>query len=76
MGLLDDIEMPARNLPCRVRTVINSLEKSDQKILADLVMNKDWPVQTLEHALKKKGVDLSGSSIRKHRARNCSCLKS
>lgn len=75
MGLLDDIELPVRNLPCRVRTVIGELEKSDQKILTDLVMNNDWPVQTLEIALRKKGVNLSGSTIRKHRSRNCSCWK-
>lgn len=75
MGLLDDIEMPARKLPCRVRTVKDELEKSDQEILTDLVMNLEWPVQTLEIVLRKKGVNLSGSSIRKHRAGNCSCWK-
>lgn len=73
MGLLDGLEVPQRNRPCRVRTVLAELEPKDSKILADAIASPDWAARTLSMALKERGLMLSDSAISSHRKKMCSC---
>ena len=73
MSLLSDLTPPARRWPCAVRTMIETLEPADAKILAEAVMNPEWKYLTLESALALKGIVLSQGSIKRHRTGLCSC---
>lgn len=76
MGLLDDFEPERRRYTCRVRTVLEELDESDQKILEDALADKDkWTNNSLAKELKKRGIDLKSESMRKHRDGLCQCSK-
>jgi hypothetical protein len=75
MSLLSDLQPPAKVWPCKVRTVIDSLDKADGEILAAAVMNPDWNYQSLETALGLRGIKLGGAIIKRHRLKGCSCWK-
>lgn len=73
--MLEDLNPPAKVWPCKVRAVLESLDKADQAILSAAVMNPDWKYQTLESALAVKGISLGASLIKRHRRKECSCWK-
>lgn len=76
MGLLDDLGMPERIRPCRVRTVLEThLDDKDAEILRKAIASPDWPARTLSVALKQRGVFLSDTAIATHRKGMCSCGK-
>lgn len=73
--MLEDLQPPAKVWPCKVRSILESLEPKDQQILSAAVMNPEWKYQTLESALAVKGIVLGGSLIKRHRNKECSCWK-
>ena len=75
MGLLDDMQPPAKVWPCKVRSVAADMNDDDAKILFDAVMNPDWKILSLEKALFARGVSLRENVIRRHRDKACSCWK-
>lgn len=75
MGLLDNLkEPPKRLLACKVRATAEKLEKADAAILLEAVEGDKWFIQPLEHALIEKGIPISGTVLKKHRAKSCSCF--
>ena len=75
MSLLSDLAPAVKKWPCKVRTVIDTLEKADADILAAAVMDTNWKYQALETALAAKGIHLGGTIIKRHRLKGCSCWK-
>jgi hypothetical protein len=75
MGLLDNLQPPERQWPCKVRDEASKLDESDAKILFDAVMNPEWKYLTLENALKDKGITMGQNVIKAHRTKRCSCWK-
>lgn len=76
MGLLDDLTPPGtRSYPCRVRTIIESLDEADAKIFTDAVADMRWSGNALAKAMSDRGIELGVSAIQKHRAKGCSCSK-
>lgn len=75
MSLLSDLAPTVKKWPCKVRTVIETLEKADAEILSNAVMDTNWKYQTLETALAAKGIDLGATIIKRHRSKGCSCWK-
>lgn len=76
MGLLDDLEPHIKERPCRVRTVLGSLEKDDADILRQALRSPDvWAAKGLSNALKVRGLLLSDNAIAGHRKGACSCGK-
>jgi hypothetical protein len=73
--MLENLQLPAKQYSCRVKTVLSELDSKDQKILADAVMSPKWPIGTLENSLRKLEIMLSYSSIKRHRTKGCSCWK-
>jgi len=71
--MLEGLEPPTRIGACKVRTLMQSLEPKDQVILKEAIDNPDWPTLTLAEALTKRGLLISESPLRKHRARRCTC---
>jgi hypothetical protein len=75
MGLLDDLELPQKVWPCRVRTLYSEFEKKDKDIFESAVLDLNWPASTLSKALAAKGIIIAGSAITRHRQKECSCSK-
>jgi len=74
MGLLDDLEPVVRITTCRVRTVMEELEKTDVQILQEALANEvKFSNYRLSVALNSRGVKLSEDAIRRHRLKRCSC---
>lgn len=76
MGLLDNLQPPgARIYPCKIRDIAGTLEASDAKIFLAAVENPDWAIYGLAGELRKRGIELTPSVIKKHREKACSCSK-
>lgn len=73
--MLENLQIPKKQYSCRVKTLLTELDAKDQKILADAVMNLEWPIGTLENSLRELDIVLSGTSIKRHRTKACSCWK-
>lgn len=73
--MLEDLRIPKRNMPCRVRTVESELTDKDKPIFLAAVMNPEWPYKTLSNELSKRGTKISDSAIKQHREKRCSCWK-
>jgi hypothetical protein len=74
LGILDDLEPPRRQTPCRIRTVLGELDEADcHKLTQALSDNESWPAYTLYKSLNKLGVKISADAITRHRTGVCSC---
>jgi hypothetical protein len=74
--MLENLVLPKRRYPCRVRDLASELGEKDGKILVDAANNPEWPYSGLQNALGKLGVVVSQSSLKKHRTQMCSCFRS
>ena len=73
MGLLDNLAMPEKKPSCKVRTILETLDDGDKKILTEALNNTAWKAFTLSDALFKQGIVLDGKLITRHRKGLCSC---
>ena len=74
--MLEGLQPPQRVYNCRVRSVLETLDAKDKKILETALDSLDlWPVRTLSIELKRRGLVLSDSAIANHRRGSCSCGK-
>lgn len=77
MGLLDGLEPPVKRDSCRVRTILESLEKKDQEILNNALADEiTWKAKTLSDSLKQRGLQIVDTGISRHRRQLCSCFRS
>jgi hypothetical protein len=60
---------------CKVRTILETLEQEDQRILRDALSDRSWGDLNLTKALNDRGIDISNFAIRRHRRSECSCRK-
>jgi hypothetical protein len=70
--MLEDLQLPKRNTPCRIRTLKSELTDKDALILETAVMNPEWPYKTLSNELYKRGTKVSDAAIKHHREKRCS----
>lgn len=73
--MLEDLSLPVKQFPCRIRTLKGELSEKDAVILETAVMNPEWPCKTLSNELSKRGTKVSDISIKNHREKRCSCWK-
>ena len=73
--MLEDLSLPVRQFPCRIRTVKSELSEQDAIILESAVMNPEWPCKTLQNELLKRDIKISDTAIKHHREKRCSCWK-
>lgn len=71
--MLEGLEVPGKERPCKVRSLIATLEPKDQEILKKALADPEWPHLTLTNQLKNRGLQISESPIRAHRLGRCSC---
>jgi len=73
--MLEDLTNEPRVRPCRVNTIKATLNAADQAKLEAAVTDPAWPISQLEKQLRAKGLDISDSSITRHREKRCACSK-
>jgi hypothetical protein len=73
--MLEDLTNQPRVRPCRVNTIKSTLNAADQIKLEEAVTDPAWPISQLEKQLRAKGLDISDSSITRHREKRCACSK-
>jgi hypothetical protein len=71
--MLSDMVPPKRIPSCRVRTILESLDTDDRKILESALLSDEWSGSALSSALKERGLVVSAEIIRQHRRGGCSC---
>jgi len=67
------LKPPTRQMPCKVRELIDTLEPKDQEILKAALLDSAWGNITLANSLSQRGLSISETPIRKHRLGRCSC---
>ena len=74
--MLENLFPPKQSRPCKVRSILETLEPADAEILEAAVMDyQKWKVKTLTDELRKLGLNISEKPIATHRAKDCSCWK-
>lgn len=74
--MLENLKPTVKKTPCKVRTVLESLNELDAQILEAAVLDSaKWKVKTLADELRTLGIVISEKPITTHRARLCSCWK-
>lgn len=76
MSLLKGLTPPVYIRKCFVAEKAALLGKEDEKILLDAVADPAWGLQALSTALSERGVELSRSTLERHRKGRCACSKS
>lgn len=71
--MLEDLKPRKKELPCKIREILETLEPKDQEILKEALADKAWGDKTLANALTERGIKVSDTPVRKHRAGRCSC---
>lgn len=76
MGILDGLDVIKHQRPCRVRAILDELDKSDKQILNEALADEaKFSHYKLSIALNKRNVHASEDAIRRHRNGICSCLR-
>lgn len=75
MSLLTNLTKPETVLPCKVRTLLATLDDKDKTILTNAIADPNWPAETLANSLRDFGLHVSATKIRAHRKNVCSCSK-
>jgi len=73
--MLEDLNIPGKVFSCRVKSIKNDLSDADAKIFEEAVMNPSWQLTVLSRELKKRNINISDNSMRRHRLKACSCWK-
>lgn len=72
--LKDIIKENTTNLTnCRIREIADNLPKEDQAAFMGAINNEEITAPAIERALKKNGISVAGTTIRRHRRGECSC---
>ena len=73
-GLTPPVRRPSQ---CKLGGLRDGLDKSDQKILDDALLDvESWPSETLVRELRKLGLDVGRNTVRNHRRSDCLCRNS
>ena len=75
MSLLKGMTPPIHVRKCFVAEKAVTLAKEDAVILLNAVNDPAWSLQALSTALGERGVELSRSTLERHRKGRCSCSK-
>jgi len=73
--MLEGLTPVAAIRSCKVRTIADTLETEDRRILMDALADRSWGDLNLTKALNDRGIDISNFAIRRHRRNECSCRK-
>jgi hypothetical protein len=75
MGLFDDLKLQEKQWPCKVRVLMDSLDKNDREILTNIMLDKRWTNEALARAINERGFNIVGITLGRHRRGACSCSR-
>jgi hypothetical protein len=58
---------------CKVADIASSLDPDDRKILLQAVADSSWAAKALSRQLRERGVQVSDTTILRHRRKECPC---
>ena len=58
---------------CKVADILSGLSDSDKEILTGALADFNWPAKALSKGLKDQGLQISDTTILRHRRRECPC---
>jgi hypothetical protein len=64
-----------RQYSCKMRTILESLNETDHKILAEALESPLWNNSALTTALNERGLKVSRYSVDSHTRKQCSCWR-
>lgn len=75
--MLEGLEPPkSKTKYCKVDITLSDLEDTDRKLLIEMLSDTDkWGHSPLSRALRSRGVELSDTTIAKHRSAECTCYR-
>jgi hypothetical protein len=73
--MLEGMEPQVKKQPCKVRTVLESLDAKDKDILNEALANEQWSSNALARELSKRGIPISEKPIMAHKGKGCSCAR-
>lgn len=73
--MLEGLEPPLAESLCKVSRQAAELSKEDFEILQAALDDPRWSASALSNALSARGFAIGDGAIRKHRAKNCCCVR-
>jgi len=71
--MLENLKPDIRRGTCKVADVAATLADKDREILLTAVVSPEWSGKGLARALKGRGIEISDTTILRHRAKECAC---
>lgn len=72
--MLEGLKPEPYRVPCKIRTILNSLDETDKELLLGYLDDVDtWNDPGLAGALTTRGMKVSAKTLGRHRKRLCSC---
>jgi len=72
--MLEGLEIPNTFVNnCKIKKIGESLNESDNQIFHSACDNPKWPAKALAKALAERGIEISDTTILRHRRRECKC---
>ena len=73
--MLENMKPTARLYPCKIRSILDSLDEKDKKVLLDALDSPLWNIGALTTALNERGLKISRYSVNSHTRKQCSCWR-
>lgn len=58
---------------CKVGDIASKLEENDRKVLLTATADDSWPAKALSRQLRERGIQVSDTTILRHRRGECPC---
>ena len=58
---------------CKVGDIASKLDDNDRKVLLEATADASWPAKALSRQLRERGVQVSDTTILRHRRSECPC---
>jgi hypothetical protein len=73
--MLEGMEPQFKKQPCKVRTILESLESKDRDILNQALADSQWTAGALARELTQRGLPISDKPVLAHKRKGCSCAR-
>jgi hypothetical protein len=73
--MLENLTPTTRQYPCKIRSILESLNEADFKTLVNALESPLWNNSALTTALNERGLKVSRYSLDAHTGKRCSCWR-
>ena len=73
--MLEGMEPQFKKQPCKVRTILESLEPKDREILNQALADSQWTAGAVARELTQRGLPISDKPVLAHKRKGCSCAR-